>query len=204
MKLKIFISLMLFSGCLNAATFYLKSNNGKKIENIQVSELINNSNGEDSEPETINCTLPEVVNAEGTACENNIAAVGWIDMSSDSCGGMKQSDFDSNIYFARSKSSTQNTNLEIPQGYRWLSISEYNDYFNQSTVPTKNDNIYVYYTRCGLSYYPVSLNEGREQYSILFSDSEQGMHSGNYEYMGGSYHYSYLTNFFGYVLYKEY
>ena len=116
-------------------------------------------------------------------------------MSSDSCGGMKQSDFDSNIYFARSKSSTQDTNLEIPQGYRWLSISEYNNYFNQSTVPTKNDNIYIYYKRCGLGAYPISLNEGRSQYSILFSDSEQGMHSGNYEHMGDSYHYSYLTNF---------
>ena len=202
-KLILLLSLSLFS--LNA-TQYILNLPKQKNSSIRV-ESSTNTPVVPEEPEVLSCVLPMILNQAQDACINNAEAVGWID-TSDGCGGMRSTNFDPNIVYARSKSSINNRNLEIPQGYRWLSYSEFVDLYNQSTLPNKHtdgDNSYAYFNKCGLSGYPVSQQEGQQQYSILFSQNGTGIHAGHYPTHHISYYtYEYSNNFLGYILYREY
>ena len=127
-----------------------------------------------------------------------ISNVIWIDTKRDECNGMRQSDFNENVYFARSKSSRYSESYKIPIGFRWLSKKEYRELYNKSE--RKNKKIKVFYDQCGVKGYPRS-REGDPQYSFDFSDKGlSGMNAANYEYHGLNLFRSY--NFAGYVLYK--
>lgn len=132
-KLTILISLSLFS--LNA-TQYILNLPKQKNSSIRV-ESSTNTPVVPEEPEVLSCVLPMVLNQAQDACINNAEAVGWID-TSDDCGGMRSTNFNPNIVYARSKSAIKNRNLEIPQGYRWLTYGEFVNLYNQSTLPNKD------------------------------------------------------------------
>ena len=217
MKKLVLLSTILFSANISAETYRLtvtsnhidpssiavRNTEGDIIPTCTLPEILNESKNACINP-IPECTLPEVLNEAQDACIEPIAEVGWIYTNGDNCNGMRQSNFDPNVYFARSRSSTVNTNLQIPQGYRWLSRVEYANLFNQSTVSNKNGAIYPYYRQCGLGNYPTD-ESGNAQYILLFSDNGTGgMHTGNLEHHGVShYNYAATTNFAGYVLYKE-
>ena len=150
------------------------------------------------------CEDPLVLNESQDACIDPILDVNWINTTGDACKGMRQANFDSNVYFARSKSSSYSLGLTIPQGYHWVTKSEYAILFNASTVSTKNNGIHAYYAKCGLPSYPVSIT-GQNQHVLLFSGGgTSGMHTGNHEYHGvTSNTHGGTTNFAGYVLYKD-
>ena len=149
------------------------------------------------------CTLPELLDVVQNICINPVEAVNWINTTGDTCNGMRQANFNSNVYFARSKNNIYNTNLEIPEGYHWVSKVEYTNLFNASNVNTKSATIRPYHGQCGISAYP--MHNGSNQIVILFkSGGTTGMHTGNYEYHGVSHQsYNYSNGFFGYVLYKD-
>jgi hypothetical protein len=151
--------------------------------------------------------LPDVLNQTEDGCINNVVAVGWID-TSDTCAGMRYTNFDQNVVYARSKSNITNRNLEIPQGYRWLSNSEFINFYNQSTLPNKEhdgDYSYAYYNKCGSNGYPVSQQENQSQYYILLSENGTTAHAGQMPISHLTSNYVENSNsFLGYVLYKEY
>jgi hypothetical protein len=152
------------------------------------------------------CTLPEVLNETEDACIETTEKVGWIFTSGDSCNGMRPALFDSNVYFARANTRIQNLNLEIPEGYRWVTKSEYNSLFVASAVPNKTSLGYKYYNRCGLSGYP-QIN-GVTQFVFLLKDNgSYGIHAGQSEHYGTTanpHFYSDSDQMAGYVLYKEF
>ena len=219
MKKIILIITIMSSFILSSETYYINTNNGQKITDVIVRDLsatqqehltcelpeVLNNEGTACEIPTPNCTLPDVLNETGEACINNIVAVDWID-TSDTCGGMRQANFDSNVYFARAISIESNPELEIPQGYRWITSYEYTTLFNQSTVQNKHSTILVYRGQCGHQDYPRSLIENQNQNVVLFSNNATvGIHVGNAELLGTTHsNYSPINRFFGYVLYREY
>ena len=156
-------------------------------------------------PVSLMCDLPEVLNESKDSCINPIEEVNWIDTNHDTCSGMRQSNFDPNVYFAMSKSSVVSIDLIIPVGYHWVTKSEYINLFNASTVNTKNNNIYVYHSQCGISGYP-EIYAGQSRYVFLLSEGGvSGMHAGRYEYHGAIHNTDPAnnSNFAGYVLYKD-
>jgi hypothetical protein len=162
-------------------------------------------NEEQTACETLTCVDPLVLNDAEDTCIDPIAAVGWIITSQDTCNGMRQANFNPNVYFSRANTNIRNMNLEIPKGYHWVSKSEYATLFNESTVSNKSDNIRNYRYQCGLgANYPRSV--GINQIGILFKDDPNGMHSSHYEHYGintNNNTYNYPDNFLGYVLYKD-
>jgi hypothetical protein len=150
------------------------------------------------------CEAPLVLNESQDACIDPILSVDWIYTTGDNCNGMRQSNFNPKVYFARSKTSSYNLSFTIPIGYHWVTKSEYTSLFNGSSVNTKNNLIHPYHAQCGLSGYPVSVT-GQNQHVMLFSGGGTGgMHTGNYEYHGvTSTTHSGVSNFAGYVLYKD-
>lgn len=150
------------------------------------------------------CVDPLVLNEAEDACIDPIAAVGWIVTNKDTCNGMRQSNFNPNVYFSRSNTNVRNMGLEIPKGYHWVSKSEYATLFNDSTVSNKSNNILNYYSQCGLgSNYPIA--NGVTQIGVLFKNDQNGMHSAHYEHFGitSNNNYNYPSNFLGYILYKD-
>jgi hypothetical protein len=170
---------------------------------IKVEPFVSNVAEVPAEPE-VTCTLPNVLNHTEDGCINNIAAVGWIDMT-DTCAGMRQANFDPNVYYARAKSHIKNFDYEIPEGYHWMSRSEYISLFDSSTVSDKNSNTdRAYNDQCGLSGYPIS-ESGVNQILISLNDGN-GIHAIHREptnYTNNNYsHNSY--DFLGYMLYKDF
>jgi hypothetical protein len=153
------------------------------------------------------CELPLVLNSAKDNCVNSTELVNWIYTDGDTCNGMRQSNFDSNVYFARSRSSTTPSgNLEIPTGYHWVSKSEYISLYNNSVVANKATGIFPYTYHCGLASSPSGI-EGYVQSVFLYNGGgTTGMANGNYEKHGAT-HQSYSagsTGFSGYILYKEF
>jgi hypothetical protein len=150
------------------------------------------------------CELPEVLNEAQDTCVDPISIVGWVYTTGDNCNGMRQANFDSNVYFARSKSAVYQVGLNIPDGYHWVTKSEYISLFNSSSVSTKNAAIATYISQCGLSGHAKSIN-GITQYVFLFDGGETtGMHAGNLEYHGITHTgYEVSSRFAGLVLYKD-
>ena len=150
------------------------------------------------------CEDPLVLNESQDACVDPILVAGWIYTTGDNCSGMRQSNFNPNVYFARSKSSTYSLDLNIPIGYHWVTKSEYSSLFTASSVGNKSGLIHPYRNQCGISGYPDSVT-GVDQYVLLFSGGgTSGMHTGNYEHHGvTAATYNVSANFAGYVLYKD-
>ena len=147
------------------------------------------------------CTLPEVLNEAQDACIDPIADVGWIsDDDTDTCDGMRQATFDPNVYFARSGTNIMSTSYPIPQGYRWLTKAEYSTLLDNNFAA---GTVLVYHGQCGQSGYPQA--NGYNQTIWLFKNNgTNGFHSGNHENMAITHSgYSGNLNFAGYVLYKE-
>ena len=146
------------------------------------------------------CVDPEILNQEQNKCINPIEAVGWIYTNGDTCNGMRKSNFNSNIYFARSRSTAGNTSLEIPQGYSWLTYSEYVTLFVNSTVVSKSNFVRKYYKQCGLSGYP-EIDGVAQTIFYLKGESFAGFSSGSHEH-----EYSKFVSTIGlagYILYKN-
>lgn len=172
--------------------------------------LINKSNYDNSvsiedyvDNKALTCTLPEVLNQDKTTCVDPILNSNWIYHGSDTCNGMRQANFDPNIYFTRANMHTPDLDLVIPVGYHWVTKGEYITLFNGSTVSNKSDPMSTYANQCGLTGHAEF--EGVEQYVLLFSGGGlTGMHAGNHEYHGLT-HTSYeaSSGFLGYVLYKD-
>jgi hypothetical protein len=204
---KLIIGLSILSTfIISAETYKINISESSYKGRIQVEPSLINVAEVPVEPEGLTCTLPDVMNQAEDACINNIAAVDWIDNASDTCGGMRQANFDSNVYYARSKSNIMSTSLEIPSGFRWVTTTEYTNLFDQSTVPNKSTYIYQFYNQCGLSGY--ARQNGVVQYIILFSNNgNAGSQAGQSEYdsstSSGSNHIN-DNGFLGYILYKEY
>ena len=201
------LSLLIPTTVLKAEIYLMNPFQESLTKNIIVEPNITSEVEE--EIDILECILPDILNESGDGCINNVEAVGWIDIS-DTCGGMRSTNFDENIVYARSKSSFINRNLEIPQGYRWLSVTEFFNLYNASTYPNKltdGDNNYAYYGQCGNTAYPKSQIENIDQNHIQFNQQGYGIHTGHMplHHLSSSYHtYEATTKFLGYVLYKEY
>lgn len=119
----------------------------------------------------------------------------------DTCGGARQANFDPNVYYVRSNTFEPKTNITTPDGYRWLTKTEYTALSNASTVSSKNDNVWLYYQHCGLSAYPKL--SGRDQHIFLFKNGgTTGVHAGHYE-RNITTNVGVASNLAGYVLYKD-
>ena len=153
-------------------------------------------------PVSLTCDLPEVLNETQDSCIDPIATVGWIATTLDNCNGMRQTNFDPNVYIARSNNNIYNEYLEIPVGYHWVTKSEYINLFNISQVANKNTEK-LYEEQCGLSSYPYI--NGTIQLGVVFKDNGYiGMHSGYLENSAeNDTRFDYRNNFLGYVLYKN-
>lgn len=119
----------------------------------------------------------------------------------DSCGGIRQANFDPNLYFVRANTFTQDANIEVPTGYHWVTKAEYIALFTASTVSSKNDNILSYFKQCGLSGYP-QLN-GQQQITFLFKNGGiTGIHAGHIEPRTVT-NMNTVSSLAGYVLYRD-
>jgi hypothetical protein len=174
------------------------------VDKSNYNDYVKIENYTGNEPSIINCDLPLVPNISGDTCVNPIEEAEWIYTNGDNCNGLRQSNFNSNLYFARSRSNVVSVSLPIPSGYHWVTKAEYISLFNESTVSSKNDQVRTYYYQCGGTGYHKS-EENTTQYIFLFSGGgNSGMHSGNYEYHGVT-HNAIIDDlhFSGYVLYKD-
>jgi hypothetical protein len=199
---------------LNATEYKLEINKANYDKNILVKEYIA-PNLVCELPKVLNeektnceipipiCISPEILNEEQNQCFNPIEAVGWI-YTGDTCNGMRQMNFNPNVYVARANKSIIDTTLQIPEGYHWITKSEFTNLFNESLVSSKSSAIYNYYGHCGHSQYPKM--DSKNVYGILFKGSTGGAHAGQYEYQAaasGTNNYYYPNNFLGYFLYKD-
>jgi hypothetical protein len=196
--MKKIILLSLLSISINATEYKVEVNKANYNNSVKVEPYVSTE-----KTSVITCDEPLVPNETGDTCINPIEAVNWINTNGDSCNGMRQSNFNSNIYFSRSKTNNP-SNLKIPTGYHWVSRSEYISLFNASNVATKSGNIHPYANQCGISGYPKY--EGVNQYLLLFSNGTSGIHAGNYEWHGANSstnNYTSSNGFLGYILYKD-
>ena len=156
------------------------------------------------------CILPNVLNDAQDGCISSVEKVGWIYTNVDTCNGMRQMNFNPNVYIARSRGLIRDTIREIPEGYRWLEQSEYISLFNASTVSNKNNtSISFYYNQCGLTGYADAEGTSTDQYGITFKTNiygnALGVHSSHRESWGITHsQYNYGANHLGYFLYKEF
>jgi hypothetical protein len=211
--IKKIILLSLLSLNINATEYKLEINKTNYNDSVKVlpyedplmtcvEPLVLNETKDECVSPIPTCSDPLILNENQDACIDPIEAVGWIYTDGDTCNGMRQFNFNPNVYIARARTTTRTLDLEIPQGYHWMTKTEYNALFNASTVANKNDSIRVYYGVCGISAYAYA--NGIIQYGILFKNELNGMHSSHYEHMGVSHsNYSYPTNLLGYFLYKD-
>ncbi len=152
---------------------------------------------------------------EGSGGSTEIPVTGFEDLTwtlsashpeQDTCGGIRQSNFDPNLYYVRTGATTAVNDLEVPSGYHWVSKSEYTDLYNASTVPSKNTAVFIYFKQCGLSVHP-TLN-GEYQHVFLLKDGgTTGIKDSHYEYHGAvpaNQEFDIAeVNLAGYVLYKD-
>lgn len=121
----------------------------------------------------------------------------WI-FTEDTCGGLRQSSFESSVYYARANTSTRNTSLSIPSGYHWATHEEYT-----TLIPSVMSGD-VYSGKCGIpSGYP-KIN-GVEQWEFMFSNTMStgiSIHVGVGEGQAMSV-WDEPNNFAGYVLIKD-
>lgn len=172
MKKTIFTLFMVFSPVLLAETYIMNLNDNNKNSFIVEPYTENNT----PTPPALTCIFPEVIDDSGLSCINTFDKVGWIDRNSDTCNGVRQMTANSNIFILRSITAQRIDNPVIPEGYSWLSYSEY-----QSLIT--NNSQYNYFRKCGLSGYSLSV-EGRAQHEISFSDTSivgQRTHAGTTE-----------------------
>ena len=139
------------------------------------------------------CTLPMVLNNENNACINTFDKVGWIDRT-DSCQGVRQTSRHPNVFILRANTRYRISSPQIPEGYSWLSSSQYVNY-------TNGGNTHNYYNKCGHAAYP-QMNNG-PQHEISFSNSNTRTHAGTYE---GNLNvgWNYPSNWLGIAVYKNY
>jgi hypothetical protein len=204
---KTILMCLLITSSIHASEYKLEINKSNYNKAISVESytppklacdlpLVLNEEKTSCEEPPLVCEDPLIVNSEGDACFDPLAAIGWL--YNDNCGGMRQAKFDPNVYFARSKYGVRRS-LEIPEGYHWVSMSEYQSLYANSTVENKNSE-WKYFGHCGLSGYPSS--SGYTQYSIELSDTgSSGFHTGNKE--GDFSLIPSSSGFSGYVLYKD-
>jgi hypothetical protein len=203
-KIILVISLLMVSQ-LSAEQYVVKIDKSNYRNSIQIKcdegFILNQESNCISEIPT--CEFPSVLNESQDACVDPILATGWINTTGDTCNGMRQANFNTNVYFARSKSSAYNLNLTIPLGYHWVTKSEYESLFNASEVSTKNNAIFPYASQCGLPDYPRSTEDVNQTIFLFSGNGTVGMHSGFYESHGLTHFYDVSINFSGYVLYKD-
>jgi hypothetical protein len=107
------------------------------------------------------------------------AATSWM-LTSDRCGGFRQSTYDNSVYYAVSKSNTwdRTKDYSCPCGYHWATTDEGRKIFKS------NNNLsgtFVYYNQCGWSGYRYG---GVNRYYFRFRDSATTSaykHAGNYD-----------------------
>jgi hypothetical protein len=178
----------------NAETYKIQINGNHYQNSIKV-KPINNL------PPEIQCNGVEVLSSDNQSCENTINDVSWIFTNGDTCNGMRQSNFNPNVYFARARFINGDTNLDIPVGYTWLTLLEYSTLFNDSAVANKNDTIFKYHSQCGIiNKYP-EINGTRQHGFYLNGNGHMAIHAGNYELTYSTSNES--SNFAGYVLFKN-
>ena len=219
-KISILFGVLAIMSSINS-TNYMKINPTTDVGSIIVAEYSNVSAPPESVltctlPEVLNdakdacevpspvivCVDPEVLNSAQDACTNSVEDVAWIYTDGDTCGGMRQMNFDSKVYIARSRSNVRDMFLTIPQGYHWLSRNDYSNLFNSSTVSNKYDNIRNYFGQCGLA--GNAMSGGIAQVDILFEEDPLGANASTYEKSSATNNASNQNNFLGYFLYKDY
>jgi hypothetical protein len=194
MKMKTIVVLLSLISIGSSATEYSVNINNSIYKNAIIEEA--------SESHVVTCESPNILNESETECYNPLDSVSWILRDNDSCNGIRQANFDPNVYFIRSNTANENANLLIPNGFHWVTRNEYRTLFAQSTVANKNDgSIYVYKNQCGLNSAPYL--GGTWQASLIFSD-EGGVYYGHTEQSSGQNNtYNYSGGMLGYVLYKD-
>jgi hypothetical protein len=103
----------------------------------------------------------------------------WM-LTTDSCGGFRQSTYDSSVYYAVSYSSTWEKDrfYSCPTGHHWASTEEGRAIFQNNNHWS---GIYVYYSQCGWNGYTFG---GVSRYYFRFRDSfttDAYKHAGNYD-----------------------
>lgn len=195
MKIKIATTIISLSLISINASIFLVTLSDKHYKNS-----INIENYTEATPDipTISCDLPLVLNNSNDSCIDTFDKIDWIE-TSDSCQGIRQSTMNANIYYLRSNTRIINTDPQVPEGYHWMTTSEYNSY---ASVNTNSD--YAYANQCGLSSYPII--NGETQQKITFSDSTATgfiIHAGNWERVIGTWDIP-DTNWLGIVVYKDF
>ena len=187
------ILLMLISLGANSAEYRLQVDNSNYKGSILVKPY--------QDPAAITCESPDILNEAKTACYNPFDSISWVLKGEDTCNGIRQANFDPNIYFVRSNTANEKANLAIPEGFHWVTRNEYRTLYSDSTVENKTDaSIFVYKDQCGItSPYLGSTWQG----SLIFSDTG-GVYYGHTEASSGNNNtYNYAGGMLGYVLYKD-
>jgi len=103
------------------------------------------------------------------------------------------------MFILRANTNIRNENPKIPEGYRWVTIQEYQNIGRGIAT-------YNYFNQCGNNGRYPFLSNGISQMEIDFIDSKYtGMraHAGNYEsIISGS--WSFPNNWLGIVVVKEF
>ena len=99
-------------------------------------------------------------------------------LTADSCGGLRQSTYNSSVYYAVSSSTTWDKSkfYHCPEGYYWACTDEGRKIFKSTSGST-----YVYYGQCGWSGYNFA---GAARYFFRFRDSASTnayKNAGNYD-----------------------
>lgn len=123
-------------------------------------------------------------------------------LQTDTLGGLRQSTWNEDYYFAVSQSSTRTAGdtYETPDGYRWATTAEGLAVFTSHNFSGN----FVYWGQGGWNGYTY---EGQGRYHFIFSDSDttyRYKHAGNYdEYLLNTAGGPIVTNFAGLVLIRE-
>ena len=101
-------------------------------------------------------------------------------LTADSCGGLRQSTYNSSVYYAVSSSTTWDKSkfYHCPEGYYWACTDEGRKIFKKNS---NSGSTYVYYGQCGWSAYKFA---GSTRYYFRFRDSTSTngfIHSGHYD-----------------------
>lgn len=194
-SLKIISIYILSSFSVIASDYVFKVN---QVENqaIQIEKYTDSS--------VLTCLDNEILNEDGDLCINVFDKVGWINRTDD-CQGVRASGRNPNMYYLRSLSSSRATYPIIPEGYHWMTKSEY--ITENGNVPDGYVNQKIAYDQCGL-FHPET-DEGNTQRYITFSDSPAVnlmLHVGYWEFQSPNHEYT--TSFssgrwFGIVVYKD-
>jgi len=121
------------------------------VKSAEYKVIINDLSYKDSvqiqtKPELVTCESPEVLNNVSNICYNPFDSVQWVLRGQDSCNGVNQANFNPNIYYVRTNNTNKNYSLPIPEGFHWVTSSEYRILFDNREAVNKHDqsiDIYI-------------------------------------------------------------